>query len=75
MSPPLEEGPFPCRYLGGVAANIATRAPASSEIGLGIDVGTIGQAKSDAGVLGAHAVHLEVGRSSLDDVHVVYHKR
>ena len=72
IAPWLKEHSSLYQHLRSVAANIATRAPASSEAVLGVDVSTIGQSESDLGVLGAHAVHLEVGGGSLDNVHVVY---
>lgn len=48
------------KHLRGVATNVCTRAPASSKVWLGIDVGAVAQAESNRGILGAHSVHLEV---------------
>lgn len=35
------------KHLGSVAANVGTRVPASSEVRLGVDVGTVTQAESN----------------------------
>jgi hypothetical protein len=48
------------KHLRGVATNVCTRAPASSKVGLGIDVGSVAQTEGNGGVLGAQSVHLEV---------------
>lgn len=51
------------QYLCCVSTNIRTRVPASSESILSLNVSPITEANGNTGVLGAHAIGLEVAGS------------